>query len=400
MSNQAPRLLEGYVALDLTDLRGQFCGKCLRDLGMEVVKVEPPDGDPVRRIGPFKDDRPNLENSLRFAFLNAGKKSLALDLDHPEGKELFLRLVEHADVVLESFDPGTLESKGLGSALLRERNPRLVVTSVTGFGQAGPHRDYLAPDLVTFAMGGLMHISGDPQHPPVNAPETQVFYYASLQASFGTLLALWKREQNGRGQHVDVAAQEAIATQEHLIRIFGSLGTSVQRQGSQHAFSAPASIFPTKDGHVFLFASRVHWPHLLRVWEDHPKEFEKEEWEFDNQRREHVDLVNEKVSEFTRRYTKEEFALLMQKNGIPCLPVNSPGEFAHDEQVRARALLEPIEHPTLGSFEQVAFPLLIDSQRVPGAPPPLLGQHTATVLREWLDLSPEEIELLFAQRII
>src|SRR5579884_2613162 len=162
-------LLEGYTALDLTDLRGQFCGKALRDLGMEVIKVEPPGGDPVRRIGPFAHDRPSLESSLRFAYLNGGKKSLTLDLGHAEGRALLLRLVEQADVLVESYAPGELEQLGLGEAALRARNPRLVLTSVTAFGQTGPYRDYLGSDLVGLAMGGLMNISGDPALPPASA---------------------------------------------------------------------------------------------------------------------------------------------------------------------------------------------------------------------------------------
>ena len=155
-------LLEGYTALDLTDLRGQFCGKVLRDLGMQVIKVEPPGGDPVRRLGPFAHDGPHLESSLRFAYLNAGKQSLTLDLAHPDGRDLLLRLVEQADVLVESFAPGTLDRLGLGEAALRARNPRLVLTSVTGFGQTGRTATTSAPDLVGLAMGGLMNISGDP----------------------------------------------------------------------------------------------------------------------------------------------------------------------------------------------------------------------------------------------
>jgi crotonobetainyl-CoA:carnitine CoA-transferase CaiB-like acyl-CoA transferase len=400
MSTPALRLLEHYVALDLTDLRGQFCGKCLEGLGMEVIKIEPPGGDPVRRMGPFKDDVPHLEGSLRFAYLNAGKKGVTLELGHAEGRALFLRLVEQADVVLESFDPGTLDRMGLGPDVLRQRNPRLVVTSVTSFGQDGPYRDFLAPDLVNFALGGLMFIAGDPAHPPVNAPETQGFYYPAIFGALGTVAALLRREQSGRGEHVDIAAQEALATQEHLLRIFGSLGKSVERQGSQHPFAAPANIFPTKDGHVFLFASRAHWPNLLKVWDDHPKEFEQPEWLPDNYRRERMERVNAAVSAFTGRFTKEEFALLMQKNGIPCLPVNAPGEFARDEQLEARELLGLVEHAHLGAYRQVGFPVLVDGNRAAHAPPPLLGQHTAALLTERLGLSAGELQTLFAQAVI
>ncbi len=139
-------LLNGYLALDLTDLKGQFCGKLLRDFGFEVIKVEPPGGDPVRQLGPFKDNEPGSERSLRFAYLNAGKKSLTLDITRRAGFELLLRLADQADVLLESAAPGTFDLEAL-----RGRNPRLLITSVSGFGQTGPHRDYLCPDIVGFA---------------------------------------------------------------------------------------------------------------------------------------------------------------------------------------------------------------------------------------------------------
>src|SRR6266571_2644354 len=181
-------LLSGLVALDLTDLKGQMCGKLLHDFGFEVIKIESPRGDPVRRLAPFKDDVPHLEGSLRFAYLNAGKKSLTLDIERPEGRELLLRLAEQADVLIESSAPGALDLDEF-----RRRNPKLLITSVSGFGQTGPHRDYLCPDIVGLAMGGLMYVAGDPSLPPVNAPETQSFYFASTYAALGTLLSLWQR---------------------------------------------------------------------------------------------------------------------------------------------------------------------------------------------------------------
>ncbi len=400
MNSSELRLLDGYTALDLTDLRGQFCGKCLQNLGMDVIKVEPPSGDPVRRTGPFKDNRPGLENSLRFTYLNAGKKSVTLDLDHSQGRELFLQLAEKVDVVLESFDPGFLESKGLGPAVLRKRNPKLVVTSVTGFGQNGPYRDFLAPHMVAFAMSGLMFIAGDPESPPVSAPETQGFYFSSIYAALGTLAALWRCGEKGQGDHVDVSVQETLATQEHLIRIFGSLQRNITRQGSQHPYAAPSNLFPTKDGYVSLFVSRIHWRKFLDIWPNHPPDFEDEMWEPDNVRRDHMERVNAEVSAFTRQFTKEEFSLLLQKNGIPCLPMNVPSEFAADPHIKDRELIQTVEHPHLGSYGQVAFPFLFDGKRGIVEPPPLLGDHTAAVLSDWLGLSSEDIQMLYAQRVI
>ncbi len=215
------RLLDGYVAVDLTDLRGQFCGKLLRDLGMEVIKVEPPGGDPVRGLGPFAHDVPHPEGSLRFAYLNAGKRSVVLDLSQAADRARLLGLVRRADVLLESFQPGTLARLGLDAGLLRAHNPGLIITSITGFGQTGPYRDYLCPDLVGLAAGGVLYMSGDPALPPVQAPETQSFYFASLYAAFGTVLALWRRSRDGQGRHVDTAIQECLAYHEGLIAAYG-----------------------------------------------------------------------------------------------------------------------------------------------------------------------------------
>ncbi len=388
-------LLSGFLALDLTDLKGQMCGKLLRDFGLEVIKIEPPGGDTVRRMGPFKEGVPHLEGSLRFAYLNAGKKSLTLDLQRPQGRELLMRLVEQADVVVESSPPGALDLEAL-----RGCNPKLLVASVSGFGQTGPHRDYLCPDIVGFAMGGLMYTSGDPSLPPVNAPETQSYYFACLYAALGTLLSLYRRLDDGQGRSVDVSIQEAIASQEHLIRTFATDGHSITRHGSQHEHVAPANIFPTSDGYVYLFVTRAHWKRLMDFWEDHPPHFAEPEWENNDFRHEHEAEINVAVEAFTRRWKRDELADQLQKAGIPCLPVNSPTSFMQHEHVLARQLFQPVEHPYLGPYAQTAFPPLIDGRRASVEPPPLVGQHTREVLSQRLGLDSGEIELLFAQGVI
>jgi crotonobetainyl-CoA:carnitine CoA-transferase CaiB-like acyl-CoA transferase len=367
---------------------------------MAVVKVEPPGGDPVRRLGPFAHDVPDLEGSLRFAYLNAGKQSLTLDLAHPEGRGLLLRLVEQVDVVLVSGTPGELDGLGLTAPALAARNPRLVVTAVSGFGQSGPHAEYQCPDIVGFAMGGLMHICGDLALPPLQAPETQAYYYASLYAALGTLLALWRRGADGPGEAVDVSIQEAIASQEHLVRAFGYDGESIHRHGSQHENVAPANIFPARDGFVYVFVSRPHWKRFLAVWPNHPPELDAPEWEANHVRRARSDWLNARVAEFTARFTRAEVVRLLQENGVPCLPVNSPADFVADEQVQARGLFQPTAHPHLGHYAQPAFPALLDGARNPAPPPPRLGEHTRALLRDRLGLSATEIELLFAQGII
>jgi crotonobetainyl-CoA:carnitine CoA-transferase CaiB-like acyl-CoA transferase len=375
-------LLDGYMALDLTDLRGQFCGRVLRDLGMRVIKVEPPGGDPVRKLSPFAHDRPHSEGSLRFAFLNAGKESVELDLEQPSHRERLLDLVERADVVLESFDPGILARLGLDEGCLQARNPGLIVTSISGFGQTGPYRDYRCPDLVGLAMGGMLGISGSSDLPPVQAPETQGFYFSSLYAVFGTVLALWRRAHDGRSRSVDVGVQECIAYHESIIRTFGFEGVVLTREGSQHPHTAPAELFPAADGYVHLFIAQQHWKQFLACWPDHPPELDDPSWLPNFERRAHTAWLNEQVAHFTRRFTREELVTHLQDKGVPCLPVNTPLDFMRDEQTRFRQFFRPTSHPVLGDYIQPSFPVLVDRERPPVAPPPQFGQHTRMVFEQ------------------
>jgi succinyl-CoA---D-citramalate CoA-transferase len=395
-------MLEGLTALDLAGLQGQFTGRILADLGMRVIKVEPPGGDPVRGVGPFKGDLVDREASLRFAFLNGGKESVTLELETADGRELLLGLVDHADVLVESFAPGYLPGLGFGWETLRQRNPALVMASVTGFGQYGPRAGFRAPDIVGVATGGLMYISGDPSRPPVRPPETQGYYYASVFAAYGVLLALFQRGEDGAGRHIDASMQEAIATQEHMIREAAYDGVTIVRNGSQHKHAAPANIFPCKDGHVFLFVLGARdWQRLLDLWADHPPELDDEDLKPPHHRRARIDLINPLVEGFTRRYAKRELMTLLQEAGIPCLPVNSPNDFLAEEQTRARGFLGEVSSPALGAYRTPRFPALYDGERpLAAGPPPELGAANAAVYGEWLGLSAADLELLAARGIV
>jgi len=368
-------LLDGYTALDLTDLKGQLCGRLLADLGMEVVKVEPPGGDPVRRLGPFKTFPDGTRLSLLFAHLNANKKSVVLDLQAPEGRKGFHRLLERADVVLESFSPGFLDSIGLGYQGLSKVNPRVVMASISGFGQTGPRSGIAYTDIVAFAMSGLMYISGDPALPPCKPPETQAYYFGSLFGALGVLAALYRRDRVGQGDHVDVSMQEALATQEHSIRLYANDGEIVKRRGSQHGQVAPARIFPCRDGYVYLYVTRQHWKIFLQVWADHPAELDAPEWQNNLFRRDRFEHINQLVEAFTTKRTKEELTALFQSRGIPCLPVNSPRDFTGDEHIRARRFVVPVQYPDCGQVEQLAAPFLIDDSRPALRPAPGLGNR-------------------------
>lgn len=375
-------LLQGYTALDLTDLKGQLCGRLLGDLGMEVVKVEPPGGDPARKSAPFKEFESGSPLSLPFAHLNANKKSIILDIEDTGGRATFLRLAEGADVVLESFTPGYLDSLGLGYEDLAKLNPSVVMASITGFGRTGPRSGFAYTDIVVYAMSGLMYISGEPDLPPCKPPETQAYYFGSLFGALGVLAALYHRDRTGKGDHVDVSMQEALATQEHMIRLYANDREILRREGSQHGHVAPAKIFPCRDGHVYLYVTRQHWKTFLNVWRDHPAEFDDPAWENNLFRRAHAADINREVGKFTVKYAKEELTAFLQSHGIPCLPVNRPRDFIADPQVQARQFFIHRAYPKRGSVRHLGAPFLIGESRPEARPAPAPGEHQNEVLEK------------------
>jgi crotonobetainyl-CoA:carnitine CoA-transferase CaiB-like acyl-CoA transferase len=374
--------LKGYRALDLTGWNGQLCGRILADLGMEVIKVEPPGGDPVRNLPPFIKSAAGKSLSATFAHLNAGKQSKALDLDNEAGRQTFRALVKAADVVLESFSPGEAEYKGLSYESLAEIHPAIVVASITGFGQTGAKSNYAYNDLVALALSGFLYISGDPSLPPCKPPETQAYYFGSLFAAAGVLAALYRRERSGRGDHIDLSMQEALATHEHIIRLYANDGQIVQRQGSQHGQVAPAKIFPCIDGFVYLYVTRQHWKLFLDVWKEHPAEMEGPEWLNNLYRRAHADQINAAVEAFTLKQTKEELTNLLQPKGIPCVSVNTLTGFAADDHVQSRGFIAAVDHAGFGSAKQPAAPFVIDGGRPAIGSVPLLDSWRESKKRQ------------------
>ena len=370
----APRLLEGYRALDLTDRKGQICGRFLADLGVEVLKIEPPGGDPVRRLPPFVG-----ETSLTFAHLNANKRTLELDLQTPEGRDRLRGLAAETDILIESGAPGWLAGIELDYDRLTEINPALIMASITGFGQWGPHSGLAYNDLVVFAMCGLMSISGDPDAPPCAPPETQAYYFGSLVAALGIVAALHRRERTGAGDWIDVSMQEALATQEHMVRLYANEQEIHTRAGSQHQHVAPARIFPCRDGYAYMYVSRQHWQRFLDIWPGHPEEFDAPEYLNNLFRRSHADVINPAVSEFTRQHTVDELTHRLQSNRIPCLPVNRPLGFLRDPHVEGRRFVQEVPYPDGTSLTQPALPCLFSGSRPEVLSPRPVGQDGSEV---------------------
>jgi crotonobetainyl-CoA:carnitine CoA-transferase CaiB-like acyl-CoA transferase len=375
--------LKGFRALDLTDLSGQLCGRLLAGLGMEVIKIEPPGGDPVRNLAPFVKSADGKLLSTTFAHLNAGKASKVLDLETDAGRAELRQLLETADVVIESFQPGELDAKGLGYKDLAAINPGIVMASISAFGQTGPKKNYACNDLVALAESGFLYISGDPSLAPCKPPETQAYYFASLFATAGLLAALYRRERTGQGDHVDASMQETLATQEHIIRLWANEKQVLKRAGSQHGSVAPAKIFQCRDGFVYLYVTRQHWKLFLSVWKDHAAVFDAPDWLNNVYRRAHADELNPAVEAFIGKFTMAEITELLQAKGIPCVPVNTPMGFANDEHVRGRGFMAPVEHSGFGSTRQPAMPFVIDGTR------PAVG--SVPLLDSWRDGSVKRV---------
>lgn len=374
--------LAGYRVIDLTSERGAFCTRLLAGLGAEVIKVEPPDGDPLRGIGPFKDPStgsgqagPDPEGSLRFASLNPGKKSITLDLRSTGGGHLLDVLLRSADVLVQDADPGT----GLDDASVREAHPQLVHTSITGFGLTGPRSSYKGPDLIALAMGGIHLISGEPERPPCTGPETQAYYIAGMHACWGTLVALFARPLTGRGQLVDISVQDCVATEEHQVIRYSLDQHNVRREGNQHGSAAPGKGYPARDGWAHLYITHG-WPRFVE-WMGSPDALSGEAWNDARFRRANIDVINMFVTEFLRGRHRRDVVTECQDMHMAVVPLNAPAEAADDPHMEAIGLVCETEHPVIGRTRHLGPPWSFSRTPAEFAEAaPLLGQHNAEVL--------------------
>ena len=349
----ASQALDGVRVVELAAAEGEYCGKLLADFGAEVIKVEPPGGSPSRGEPPFKDDRPGPDRSLPFLYFNANKKSVTADFESEAGRERVRRLARTADVLLESAAPGTLAAMGLGYEDLRAANPGLVYASVTAFGQTGPYSGYRWSGLVAFAMGGLMYVSGKPSAPPVNAPGMQAFLVGSAHAALAILMALWHVRQGGAGQHLDVSMMDCLAAMENMVSRSASTGVHPRRDGTQHRFATPGTIYRCRDGYVHIFVTNSQpgaWDRFVD-WLGRPEALGSEEFNDPVYRRAHVAEVDRVVSAILGELPRETVYQELQDRHIPCAPVNTPLEFVRDRHIESRGFVVDTVHPRLGPME-------------------------------------------------
>jgi benzylsuccinate CoA-transferase BbsE subunit len=403
MSESSPgaRPLGGYRVLDLADARGAHCAKTLADLGADVVKVEPPGGDASRRMPPFKDHCPDEQTSLFFHYYNTNKRGITLNVDCPSGQDLLRQLAARADVVLHTSEPRQIEPRGLSYDALAAVNPALVVTSLTGFGLSGPHAEYACPELVAFAMSGAMYLSGEPGREPCMAPGCLAFALGSAVAAFGSIVALYARGASGRGQQVEVSAQECAALiTDSSIPVLSAEGRAYQREGNTHSWVTPGGLYPAADGYVRIVGGQtVHWDALVD-WMGRPEPIAQPEWRDRFKRSAEAALVDSIIAEFTASRTRAELFEEGQRRRIPVTPVYSPAEFI-DSAWAARGYVAEVEAPGLGRYRTLGPPYSFSGTPLAiERPAPRLGEHNAEIYGDELGLAPAELTALRAANVI
>lgn len=395
--------LNGIQILDFSDEKAGFCSKLLADFGARVIKVERPEGDRSRRIGPFFKNNPSKENSLLFWYQNTNKEGITLNIEKEEGRRILLKLLPKIDVLIESYRPGYLERLGLGYDSLSSQNPRLIMVSITPFGKDGPKNQYHSSDITVSAFSGQMSVSGLPNKPPLKPYGEQSFYVGSLYGAISVFLALMKRERTGHGDHIDISIQEAIIStlDQVMIRFFSEKTICQRRGGISGNFSW--CIFPCKNGHI-LITPFYQWETLIE-WldvEGMAEDLKDEIWRDEIYRISHFDHIFEVLRRWTLRHTKEELFETAQLMRLPWAPVLSPSEAIEIPQLKERRFFISVYHPELKSdLLYPGNPYQINGIREERRRrAPFIGEDNIKVYKEELGLSEDEIERLSSSKII
>lgn len=380
-------------------IAGPACARLLADFGAEVIKIEPLEGDGVRQMGRHVDDV-----SLYAATILRGKQSIALDLKSPEGLRIARELIDRADVLVENNRPGVLERLGLGYEVLSKANPGLVMVRISGYGQDGPYASRPGYGAICEAIGGVRHMTGDPDRPPARVALATTDYLTSVYAAFGAMTALHERARSGLGQVVDVALYEAAFSQmEAYVPAFEKLGFIPKRVGPNLPTMAPNSLYPTACGSWMLIAanSDVIFERLTKVM-GQPELFTDERFGTIRARGtpENMKALDALIGQWSAGLTAEVLAAQLIEAGIPSAPVYTIADIYQDEHFRARDMLVSVEHPVLGHTTQAG--VVPKLSRTPGQirhTGPDIGQDSRQILAS-MGLSAAQIDELVARRIV
>lgn len=412
-------LLSGYRVLDLASEIGYLAGKILGDLGADVVKVEPPGGDPGRERGPFYGGSSDPELSLPWFAYNSNKRGVTLAIDSAEGHEILLRMVREADFLIESFSPGYLSCLGLDYSDLSREAPNLVMVSVTPFGQSGPYSGYVAGDLELMATSGLMSVLGSPDREPVRSTLPQSPMWAGMSAAMGALTAHHCKGETGRGQHVDVSAQAGtLWAMAPAPTFWDVLGQDVVRDGQYVTGRSVTgakmrAVYPCRDGYLNFIIyggaagkatnrALVQWMRDTGFDPGYAAEVDWDTFNITTVTQEEMDRIEEPVAAFLSGRTKEEFLNEAIGRRMLGYPVATAEDILADDQLKARDFWQDVEHPELGATLRYPGGFAKFSSGFCGIrrPAPRIGQHNAEIYGGELGLSAEELERLSASGVI
>jgi crotonobetainyl-CoA:carnitine CoA-transferase CaiB-like acyl-CoA transferase len=395
-----PPPLKGVRVIDLTRIiAGPYCSMILGDLGAEIIKIEQPKiGDESRAWGP-----PWVkEMSAYFIAINRNKKSLTLNLKHPQGIEIFKGLAKQADVVLENFRPGTMEEMGLGCDVLQGINPKLVYCDITGYGPDGPYRDKPGVDVIVSAIGGLMSITGHPEGEPVKVGVPLTDVLTGLYAFGAIASALLLREKTGKGQRISInLLAMQLATLINIGSNYLTDGIIPRRWGSAHPNIVPYEAHRAKDDYlIFGVVNERMWKSFCRLLG--MEELQDDPRFSDNPRRiKNREALNEIIDRKMAEKTVEEWIPLFDQAGIPSGPINTFDRVFSDPQVSHLGLVKEVEHPHYGKVKMVGPPATFSESAVGiQSPPPMLGEHNREILTHLLGYSDEKVEDLRNQGVI
>jgi crotonobetainyl-CoA:carnitine CoA-transferase CaiB-like acyl-CoA transferase len=397
----AQQALAHIRVLDLTHhVAGPYCTKLMAGYGAEVIKIERPTwGDPMRGVGPFCADPPSPETSIFFLWLNTGKKSVTLNLKSERGRSLFLEMVRTVDLVVENFSPRVMPRLGLEYHTLRALKPSLVMTSISNFGQTGPYRDYRAEEIVAYALGGLMYLTGDPDKPPLRAGPSLAQYTAGMNAYIASLMALYQAKLTGVGQHADVSIQESaidnieVSLVEHL-----HLGKVARRRGDEHPL-VPWQLYPCRDGYAAVIGGPVrHWLQAAVLFEE-PRLLQ-EPYRHMSGRMEHREEVRALIRPWLNRHGKTEVYHAGQARRLAFGYLAALPEVLDSPQHRARGFFVEIDHPSAGRHRYCGPPFRLSETPWHADRAPLLGEHTDEVYSTLLGYDDERLSALREEGVI
>lgn len=391
--------LAGVRVLDFTRvLAGPAASLALADLGAEVFKIEPPGtGDETRTFPPMRDGE-----SHYYLAINRGKRSIVVDLKSAEGIALVKDLAAKCDVLVENYRPGVMDRLGLGYETIKAINPRLIYCSISGYGQTGPLKDRPSFDIVLQAMSGALSMNGEPDGLPMKLGIPLGDLVGGINGPIGILSALYERERTGKGRHIDISLMDGLMGMlGYIAQLAFFTGKDPQRVGSQHPNLVPYGIFPASDGSIVIAClTPSFWSRVCRSIE-RPELIEDARYDTLEKRRDAREEVNAIVSAFTEQHTVDDLVEIFTQHEVPHAPILGVTEALSQPQAVARDMVVQTEHATLGSIPIVNRSIRFTDaeQPVPEAPP-VLGQHTETILSDVLELSPERIAALRAAGVI